>query len=86
MSNIAKQSAALIAWFHFFKKGARPRKSAYQFVGARQILQCVGQIKIGSSAQALYQIPDLRRHGKPNGLIPILSTSPTSKSQSSGAS
>jgi hypothetical protein len=24
---------------------------------ARQILQCVGQIKIGSSAQALYQTP-----------------------------
>jgi hypothetical protein len=59
---------------HFFKKGAR------------QILQCVGQIKIGSSAQALYQTPNFRRHGKPNGIMPVLSSSPTSKSQSSGAS
>jgi hypothetical protein len=59
---------------HFFKKGAR------------QILQCVGQIKIGSSAQALYQIPKFRRHGKHNGATPVLSSSPTSNSQSSGAS
>jgi hypothetical protein len=86
MSNIAKQSAVLITWFHFFKKGARPQKSAYQLVGARQILQCVGQIKIGSSAQTLYQTPNFRRHGKPNGIMPIFSSSPTSKSQSSGAS
>ena len=86
MSNIAKQSAALITWFHFFKKGARPRKSAYQLVGARQILQCVGQIKIGSSAQALYQTPNFQRHGKRNGIMPVSSISPTSKSQSSGAS
>jgi hypothetical protein len=50
MSNIAKQSAVLITGFHFFKKGARPQKSAYQLVGARQILPCVGKIKIGSSA------------------------------------
>jgi hypothetical protein len=57
MSNIAKQSAVFITWFHFFKKGARPQKSAYQLVGARQILQCVGQIKTGSSAQALYHPP-----------------------------
>jgi hypothetical protein len=54
MSNIAKQSAVLIKGFHFLKKGARPQKSAYQLVGARQILQCVGKIKIGSSAHALY--------------------------------
>ena len=54
MGNIAKQSAVLITWF---KKGACPAKSAYQLVGARQILQCVGQIKIGASAQALYQTP-----------------------------
>src|ERR1700676_869156 len=86
MSNIAKQSAVLITWLHFFKKGARPLKSAYQLVGARQILQCVGQIKIGSSAQALYQTPNFRRHGNLNGIMPILSSSPTSKTQSSGAS
>src|SRR6266446_7202619 len=86
MSNIAKQSAILITWLHFFKKGARPQKSAYQLVGARQILQCVGQIKIGSSAQALYQTPNFRRHGKRNGIMPVLSSAPTSKSQSSGAS
>ncbi len=54
--------------------------------GARQLLQCVGQIKIGSSAQALYQTPNFRRHGKPNGIMPVFSSSPTSKSQSSGAS
>ena len=83
MGNIAKQSAVLITWF---KKGACPAKSAYQLVGARQILQCVGQIKIGSSAQALYQTPNFRRHGKPNGIMPVLSSSPTSKTQSSGAS
>src|SRR5437588_793286 len=58
MGNIAKQSAVLITWF---KKGACPAKSAYQLVGARQILQCVGQIKIGASAQALYQTPYFRR-------------------------
>jgi transposase-like protein len=52
---------------------------------ARQILQCVGKIKIGSSAHALYQTPNFRRHGKPNGIMPVLSNSPTSKSQSSGA-
>ena len=34
MSNIAKQSAVLITWFHFFKKGARPQKSVCQLVGA----------------------------------------------------
>jgi hypothetical protein len=34
MSSIAKQSAVLITWFHFFKKGACPQKSAYQLVGA----------------------------------------------------
>jgi hypothetical protein len=62
-----------------------PQKSAYQLVSARQILQCVGQIKIGSSAQALYQLLNFRRHGKPNGIMPVLSSSPTSKSQSSGA-
>src|SRR6266850_4123217 len=86
MSNIAKQSAVLITWFHFLKKGVRPQKSAYQLVGARQILQGVGKIKIGSSAQALYHPPNFRRHGKPNGIMPVLSSSPTSKSQSSGAS
>ena len=43
----------------------------YQLAGARQILQCVGQIKIGSSAQALYQTPNFRRHGKPNGIMPV---------------
>ena len=80
---IAKQSAVLITWF---KNGACLAKSAYQLVGARQILQCVGQIKIGSSAQALYQTPNFRRHGKPNGIMPVLSSSPTSKTQSSGAS
>jgi hypothetical protein len=58
----------------------------YQFVGSRQLLQCVGQIKTGSSAHTLYQTPDFRRHGKPHGIMPVLSTSPTSKSQSSGAS
>jgi hypothetical protein len=63
-----------------------PQKSAYQLVGARLILQCVGQIKIGSSVQALYQPPRFRRHGKPNGIMPVLPSSPTSKSQSSGAS
>ena len=68
------------------QKGACPAKSAYQLVGARQILQCVGQIKIGSSAQALYQTPNFRRHGNPNGITPVLPSSPTSKSQSSGAS
>src|SRR5882724_4556926 len=73
MGNIAKQSAVLITWF---KKGAHPQRSAYQLVGARQILQCVGQIKIGSSAQALYQTPNFRRHGKPNGIMPVLSSSP----------
>jgi hypothetical protein len=73
MNNIAKQSAVLITWFHFFKKGARPQKSAYELVGARQIIQCVGQIKIGSSAQALYQTPNFRRHGKPNGIMPVWS-------------
>jgi hypothetical protein len=62
------------------------RPPTYQLVGARQILQCVGQIKIGSSAQALYQTPNFRRHGKPKGRMPVLSSSPTSKSQSSGAS
>ena len=68
------------------KKGVRPQKSAHQLVGARQILQCVGKIKIGSSAQALYHPPNFRRQGKPNGIMPVLSSSPTSKSQSSGAS
>ena len=68
------------------QKGRVPRKITYQLVGARQILQCVGQIKIGSSAQALYQTPNFRRHGKPNGIMPVLSSSPTSKTQSSGAS
>jgi hypothetical protein len=34
MSNIAKQSPVLITWFHFFKKRAHPKKSAYQLVGA----------------------------------------------------
>src|SRR5438105_14065138 len=82
MCNIAKQSAVLIMWF----KGRMPAKSAYQLVGARQILQYVGQIKTGSSAQALYQTPNFRRHGKPNGIMPVLSSSPTSKTQSSGAS
>jgi hypothetical protein len=57
MSNIAKQSAVLITWFHLLKKGVRPQKSAHQLVGARQILQCVGKIKIGSSAHALYHPP-----------------------------
>ena len=38
----------------------------YQLVGARQILQCVGKIKIDSSAQALYHPPNFRRQGKPN--------------------
>jgi hypothetical protein len=57
-----------------------------QLVGARQILQCVGKIKIGSSAQALYQTPNFRRQGKRNDTMPVLSSSPTSKSQSSGAS
>src|SRR6478672_4893717 len=85
MNNIAKQSAVLVTRFHFFKRRAFA-KSAYQLVGARQILQCVGQIKIGSSAQALYQTPNFRRHGKPSGIMPVLSSSPTSKSQSSGAS
>jgi hypothetical protein len=69
------------------QKGRVLAKSVYQLVvGARQILQCVGQIKIGSSAQALYQTPNFRRHGKPNGMMPVLSSSPTSKTQSSGAS
>jgi hypothetical protein len=85
-SRCGAQSAVLITGFHFFKKGARPQKSAYQLVGARQILQCVGKIKIGSSAQALYHPPNFRRQGKPNGITPVLSSSPTSKSQSSGAS
>src|SRR5436190_19026742 len=76
MGNIVKQGAFLITWF---KKGACLAKSAYQLVGARQIFQCVGQIKIGSSAQALYQTPNFRRHGKPNGIMPVLSSSPTSK-------
>ena len=58
----------------------------YQFVGSRQVLQCVGQIKTGSSAHTLCQTPDFRRHGKPHGIMPVLLTSPTSKSQSSGAS
>jgi hypothetical protein len=58
----------------------------YQLVGARQTLQWVGQIKIGSSAQALYQTPNFRRHGKRSGTMPALSSSPTSKSQFSGAS
>src|SRR5580693_6357339 len=58
----------------------------YQFVGSRQVLQCVGQIKTGSSAHTLHQTPDFRRHGKRHGIMPVLSTSPTSKSQSSGAS
>src|SRR6267142_1593563 len=58
----------------------------YQFVGSRQVLQCVGQIKTGSSAHTLCQTPDFRRHGKPRGIMPVLLTSPTSKSQSSGAS
>jgi hypothetical protein len=58
----------------------------YRFVGSRQVLQCVGQIKTGSSAHTLYHPPDFRRHGKPHGIMPVLSTSPTSKSQSSGAS
>src|SRR5438445_1698614 len=51
MGNIAKQSAVLLTWF---KNRACPAQSAYQLAGARQILQCVGKIKIGSSAQALY--------------------------------
>ena len=68
------------------QRGARPQKSAHQLVGARQILQCVGKIKIGSSAHALYQPPNFRRHGKPSGIMPVLSSSPTSKTQSSGAS
>jgi hypothetical protein len=42
----------------------------YQLAGARQTLQCVGEIKIGSSAQALYQTPDFRRHGKRSGATP----------------
>src|SRR5260370_8666344 len=67
-------------------RSAKIRSPTYQLVGARQILQCVGQIKIGSSAQALYQTPSFRRHGKPNGIMPVLSSSPTSRSQSSGAS
>ena len=66
--------------------GYDPKKSDYQLVGARQILQCVGQIKIGSSAQALYQTPNFQRHEKRSGATRVLSSSPTSKSQSSGAS
>jgi hypothetical protein len=58
----------------------------HRSVGARQVLQCVGQIKIGSSAQALGQTPNLRRNGKRSGATPVLSSSPTSKLQSSGAS
>jgi hypothetical protein len=64
----------------------RSEKSDYQFGGVRQTLQCVGQIKIGSSVQVLYQTPNFRRHGKHSGATPALSSSPTSKSQSSGAS
>jgi hypothetical protein len=44
MGNIAKQSAVLITSLN------------YQ-VGARHVLQCVGQIKNGSSAQALVPNP-----------------------------
>jgi class 3 adenylate cyclase len=43
-------------------------------------------IRPGHQLVGARQIPSLRRHGKPNGIIPVLSTSPTSKSQSSGAS
>ena len=38
---------------------------------------------IGSS---IVPPPNFRRHGKPNGIMPVLSSSPTSKTQSSGAS
>jgi hypothetical protein len=67
-------------------RSTKDQMPTYQFVGSRQVLQCVGQIKTGSSAHTLYQTPDFRRHGKPHGIMPVLSTSPTSKSQSSGAS
>src|SRR5439155_3283863 len=39
-----------------------------------------------SSIQTLYQMPDLRRHGKRNASIPAAQTCPSSRSQSSGAS
>jgi hypothetical protein len=64
----------------------QPESGIYKLVGARQTLQWVGQIKIGSSAQALCQTPNFRRHGKRSGTMPVLSSSPTSKSQFSGAS
>jgi len=67
-------------------RSTKDHMPTYQFVGSRQVLQCVGQIKTGSSAHTLYQTPDFRRHGKPDGKMPVLSTSPTSKSQLSGAS
>ena len=57
MSNTANQSAVLITWFHFVKK-ACVRKNQLTNLLARQILQCVGKIKIGSSAHALYQTPN----------------------------
>jgi hypothetical protein len=38
-------------------RSAKIRLQTYQLVGARQILQCVGQIKIGSSAQAFVPNP-----------------------------
>jgi hypothetical protein len=68
------------------RRRGRRQMPTHKFVGSRQILQCVGQIKIGPSAQALYQTPNFRRHGNPNGITPVLPSSPTSKSQSSGAS
>jgi hypothetical protein len=64
----------------------RPSEVHQQRVGLRQILQCVGQIRTGSFVQTLNQMSDLRRHGKLHGAMPTLLLSPSSRSQSSGAS
>src|ERR1700730_17418534 len=52
----------------------------------RQDLQCVGWIRTGSPAHTLNQKPDTRRQENPHGATPLLSTTPISRSQFSGAS